>query len=612
MNVQSNGAADDISAPAVTEMLERIKRHQDAGRFDDAGKLLDELLIQHHDNAKLIHYKGYNLIKSGNPEEGVKLIESALAIAPEDPLQLTDYGAILAQTGKLEEATEKFRTAVEVAPNYSVARANLGAALVLDKKYAEAIVNLEKAVELDTGFLDAYSNLAIAYMQTENFGKAVDTLFKALSVDPQSVATHVHLASALYRRERYEAAEHHARRALDLAPNTAEARLHLGNALASSGKIDEAAQELLKIAGHPPVGLVALSRLVHLRKTKPDAPELKLIETYLPLAENLSEEQRATLLYAAGKAYDDLARYDLAWQNFQAANDINKVLYPFDDKQLFERSERLLAFASPALLRRCADGGVRTVAPIFICGMPRSGTTLMDQMFSRHSKVQAGGELRASNVALHQNTRIRDALEEKIEDIEITGDDFSRLGEDYVAAVRQEGIRSEFVSDKMPSNYRYIGMLSLALPRARFLVMRRHPLDCLLSNYFQHFGRNQPFSSDIKHLAAVYQEFDTVAKEWAARLPDAVRQVSYEDVTRDAEGQMRSILEFIGLEWEPEILDHKASFRQVNTASIAQVREPIYSRAVERWRHYGPNLAPLAAELRDYLTAEELAACGLD
>jgi tetratricopeptide (TPR) repeat protein len=593
----------------VEETLTRIMQHQSAGRFAEAGELLDMLLRHNPGHAKLTHYKGFNLIQQGQTEEGLAMVNAAMALSPDDPVQICDFGAFLAESGKIEEATEQFQHAVDVAPNYAVGRSNLGGALVLDKKYGQAIAHLEKAIELDGSLIDAHTNLAVAYMQTSNFDKAVDILFKALAIDPQSVGAHIQLSSALYRRERYEAAEHHARRAIDLNPQAAEAYLHLGNALSSSGKMDEAAEVLLKIAGKPPVGLPALSRLIHLRKVRSDSPELKILERFLTRIDDLKEEGMATLHYAAGKACDDLKDYDRAFEHFRTANELNKALHPYNSKNGTEQIERLNAFCSPELMTRCSGGGLSDVAPIFICGMPRSGTTLMDQMFSRHPKVQAGGELRAAIAAIHQNRKLVGALQEEAPETDIAADDFSRLGEAYVAAIRQEGIRSEYVSDKMPANYRYIGLLSLALPRAKFLIMRRHPLDCLLSNYFQHFGQNQPFSSDFEDLATVYREFDMTAKMWASRLPDSVREVSYEAVTADPEGQMRAIMDFVGLDWTPDILDHKSSLRQVNTASLSQVREPIYRHAVARWRNYAPHLTPLASELRGYLNREELDAC---
>ncbi|MCP3969290.1 MAG: tetratricopeptide repeat protein, partial [Rhodobacteraceae bacterium] len=573
-----------LASEGEDEELRRAILHQAAGRFDEAEKLLDQLLKAHPDNPTLRHYQGMNLYNTGQREEGRELVGQALQDMPGNPVQITDYGSVLAQSGDLDGAIEHFREAVETAPNYAIAQSNLGGALVLKDRFAEAVRHLKKAIELNGQLIDAHTNLAVAYMQTRRFDEAVEILFKALSIDPQSVGAHIQLAAALYRRERYESAEYHAQRAIELAPEAAEAYLHLANSQASSGRMEEATENLLKIATNHPVGIMALSRLIHLRKTTPDAPEMKILAVYLRHIDKLLPERKATLHFAAGKAYDDLGDCSDAFAHFRKANDLNKELHPFDGEAFVERSERLRAFQSPALIKRCGGGGLDDVAPIFICGMPRSGTTLMDQMFSRHPEVQAGGELRSVPVAMQQNRRIRDALEEKLIETEIMADDFKRLAEDYVASVRQEGIRSEFFTDKMPSNYLYAAMLALAMPRARFLIMRRHPMGCLFSNYMQHFGQNQPFSSDFKNLGIVYREFDKMARHWSECLPDRVREVSYEEVIADPEGQMRTVLDFVGLDWTPEVLDFKASFSQVNTASLSQVRQPIYSDAVARWR----------------------------
>lgn len=596
---------------ATQEVLDRIARHQNAGRLDEANRLLDGLIEERGPMPRLLHYKGLNLAMAGQREEAEKLIREGLDKAPEDPLQHADLGVLLAQSNRLEEAIEHFREAVELAPNFGVAHSNLGGALVLEKKYGEAVRHLEKAIELEGNLLDAHTNLGVAYSQTNRHGKAVEVLYKALSIDPLSVRAHVQLSAALYRNERHDSAEHHARRAIELEPGASEAYLHLGNALGSAGKMDEAAEALLSVAGRPPVGPQALSRLIHLRKTRADAPEMQLLEKYLERIDSFGEEGRATLHFAAGKAFDDLGDYDRAFGHFHTANEISKGLHPFDEKAYVARAERLREFAGPALLKRCGGAGVKDLAPIFISGMPRSGTTLMDQMFSRHPKVTAGGELRAMPAAMHQGSRLREALQEERPEDEIGPDDFTQLGEAYMDGVRAEGIKSEYVSDKMPSNYLYAGMISLALPRAKIIFMRRHPLDCLLSNYMQHFGQNQPFSTDFDNLALVYREFDNMVKYWSEVIPDRVRVVNYEDVTADAEGQMRGLLDWIGLDWDEEVLNYKSSSRQVNTASLAQVREPIYTRSVARWKNYGTKLKGLAAPLSDYLSDEDLAFCGV-
>lgn len=610
--MSSQTAQEDRTQDDSADILARVQRHQAAGRLDDAVRLLDDLIARLGRRPRLLHYKGLNLAMSGQMEEGEALIREGLAgEAREDPVQNVDLGVLLARTGRLEEAVGHFRTAVEAAPNFEMAHANLGGALVIQQRYQEAITHLERAIALEGSLLDAHTNLGIAYQQVNNAGKAVDVLYKALAIDPLSVQAHIQLASALYRNERHDAAEHHARRALELAPDAPDAWLHLGSALGSAGRMEEAAEALLKIATAPGIGLQALSRLVHLRKTTEGAPEQALLAQYLTQQDAMGDETRSQLHYALGKSCDDLGHYDQAFAHIRTANDLARALYPFDDTGFVERAERLRAMASPALIARCGGQGVRQIAPVFITGMPRSGTTLMDQMFSRHPRVTAGGELRALTAAMRGSPRLHQALEERIDPDSLTADDFNHLGEMYMDAVRAEGIRSEYLSDKMPSNHLYAGYAAMALPRASILFLRRHPLDCLLSNYFQNFGRNQPASTDFGHLATTYREFDRMVRYWSDVIPNRVKVVHYEDVVADAEGQMRDILDFAGLDWDAQVLDHSRSSRQVITASLAQVREPIYTRAVARWEKYAAHLGPLARELRDYLSEEDLAKCGV-
>jgi tetratricopeptide (TPR) repeat protein len=602
--------SDAAALDAVNADLQRIAQHQSAGRHEAADKMLDSLLATYEGHPRLMHYKGLNLAMMGQRSEGRAMLELVLQNTPDDVLLMVDLGTLQAQDGDLDAAIVQFQTAVDAAPNHALAHANLGAALILKTEFPKAMTHLEKALELDNQILDAHTNLAKVYIRLSRFEQAIDVSYKALSIDPKLVASHIDLAAALFRRERHDASEHHARRALELAPTAAEPWLHLGNTLGAAGRMDEAAEALLKIAKHPSLGVIALTRLVHMRKTKADSPELDLLTEYGKKLDDLDVEQQMSIHFALGKAFDDLGDYSGAFGHFEAGNALTATQYPFDPALNIERSKRMRTIMTPAFIGSCSNNGLTDKAPIFICGMPRSGTTLMDQMFSRHANVQAGGELMGVNRAMFRNAALRGALEPEGNTASLTSDDFARLGEDYIAYLQGEGLKSKFVSDKMPGNHLYIGLMAMALPRAKFLIMRRHPMDCLLSNYMQHFGRNQPFSTDFSNLVSVYNQFNLMAKHWTNVLPDRVREVNYEDVVADSEGQMRSILDFVGLDWSDSILDHTGSTHHVNTASVAQVREPIYTTSVARWHRYGPQLQGLAEALRDHLTVEELQICG--
>lgn len=605
-------ASDQDKLQQVNDVVARIQRHQNAGRLDEADQALEGLLAEFPDHPQILHLKGLNLLHQGHKDRGLAMLEMIVENDKDNVMALIDYGSFLARTGELDKAIPKFQTAVEISPNLALAHANLGAALVVRERYDEAIAALTKAADLDGDLLDVHLNLAQAYIRSNRFPRAADPLFRALAIDPQSVAAHVNLAHALFRAERHEAAEHHARRALELAPDAAEPLFHLGNTLAALGRMDEAADAFLKVAKMPGAGVSALTRLINLRKTTADSPEYKLLTQFADRLESLPERPRTDLLFAMGKAADDLGDEKSAIDCYRKANALTAEQHPFDQDTHANREVRMRSLVTPAFVERHRGAGLHDVAPIFICGMPRSGTTLMDQMFSRHSQVQAGGELRATGFAFHHSPDLLKVLEQEAPDASVTDDMLTTFAEHYQTYLHNEGLRAEYVSDKMPNNYLYAGFLALAFPRAKVLIMRRHPMDNLLSNFMQNFGRNQPFSTRIDTLVNVYKEFDKTARHQLATLPDQVRFVDYESVVSDPEGQMREIMQFVGLPFEDNMLDHTKSTRAVNTASVSQVREPIYSTSVAKWQRYGPLLKDMAEQLGDLLPPDDRRLCGLD
>ena len=611
MTTQSR-ASDAHIIQQVNDEVARIQQHQNAGRLDDAVRATDALLAQFPDHPQLLHLKALNHLHKGEAAQGFAILDLVVEHDKDNVLALLDYGSFLARAGEVDKALPKFQAAVEIAPNLALAHANLGAALVVKEQYQAAIETLTKAAALDGDIVDVHLNLAQAFIRTRQHARAVDPLFRALALDPQSVAAHVNLALSLFRAERHEAAEHHARRAIELAPNSAEPLIHLGNILAALGRMDDAADSLLKAASMPGAALAALNRLVNLRKTKADSPEYLQLKRVMDRADRLTDQQRADLHFALGKACDDLRDEAAAIEHFRKANEIAATLHHFDGEVFAKREHRMQSLVTPALINAHRGAGLRDIAPIFVCGMPRSGTTLMDQMFSRHSQIQAGGELRAVNFAFAHSPDIRKVLEEEAPETSLSDDALTRFAEHYQAFLHREGLRSEYVSDKMPINYLYAGVLCLAFPRAKVLIMRRHPMDNLLSNFMQNFGANQPFSTRIDTLVDVYKHFDKTARHQISVLPEQVRWVEYEKVVADPEGQMRDAMDFVGLPFEADMLDHTKSTRAVNTASVSQVREPIYSTSVAKWQRYGPLLKDMAEQLGDHLSIEDRRICGLE
>ena len=581
----------------LSEIFRRVGAHNAAGRYAEALRVLDDAASEHGPHVLFAHYRGQVLFASGQRQEGLALVASALEENPHSALQLCDYGTMLAQTGKLKDAERAFREAVELAPEFAFAVANLGGLLVMRDACEEGIVYLESAAKLDPSGFETQKNLGNAYLRTNRPIDAVNALFSALAINPNSVGAHILLSHALFLRDRFEAAAHHARRALDLEPRAEQAKLHLADALAAQGQLDEAVDTYRGILGRGPNGIPALTKLISMQKTKRETPEFALLVELLDDLESLHKEVRGYVLIAAARAFDSLGEYERAFGYLEHGNDILAEIYPFDVDLERQRAERVVELFSPSFVERAASSTVSEAAPIFICGLPRSGTTLLEQMLSLHSSIQAGGEMLAARSAFRANKRLIAALEERLPEEKLSGNDFADFGAEYMAFARREGIASEWFTDKMPSNYALVGALALSLPRAKFLIMKRDPMNCLFSNYRQNFARNQPATSKLDWLAATYMEFVDTTNAWQRLFPDRVAMVSYEKLVTETESTMRDVLKHLDLGWEPAVLDNTASTHQVGTASFAQVRKPIYTDALAEWRKYERFLAPLAKAL---------------
>lgn len=606
LETKNKGTHSDSIKTLETALI-RANRHRTNGRFEEARAILSELKSPYAEHWSVCHMKGVLEVSLGNKEAGFALIENAMSQNPDNPLLMVDFGGLLAQTGELDRAISIFRMAVEIAPNYEVAHGNLGAALVLKKQYKEAIEHLKKALDLEPGLLDATTNLATAYASIGRFNEAISALYQALSVDPYSIKSHIMLANFLYRRERHDSARHHAMRALEINPNQGEALLALANIDAASGDMESAVKACLKASEQPGLAIAAFAQLSHLRKSLPNSPELALLEKIEGNLNKLNPIQRMNFHMSAGKVYDNLGEHAKAFDNFDAGQAIAKAEFPFDAEKYQQRANLLLSICNQSLIKKIDFDGFNDIQPIFITGMPRSGTTLMDQMFSRHSSVMAGGELAALPQAMRLNKRLQNVLKGEIDANELEKDDFKILGETYHEAAKSEGMHRPTFTDKLPANYLNIGYAALAMPKAKFLILHRHPLDTILSNYFQNFGQNQPMSHDLMDLALSYQIFRRFSAYWSGQLPDRVLVLNYEDVVKNPEQIMKQTLDFVGLPWEAQVLDHQNSSRSVVTASISQVRQPIYTTSVSRWHSYAKYLKPAAELLAPYLSDEDLA-----
>jgi tetratricopeptide (TPR) repeat protein len=466
---------------------------------------------------------------------------------------------------------------------------------VLDR-HGEAILHFQAALALDPDAFDTLLSFGGALSFVERHDEAISQYRLALDLRPESAEVHWLLGSALETAGRFEEAIASHRRALAIAPEFANASNALGRSLITLGQLAEGRQAIERAIELAPRQIEFHRHLALVKRfTRGDA-QLQAIEELARDLGSLGENQRMELHYALGKAYADLGRREDALHQLIEANAIKRRQIEYDEATTLAQLARIKEVMTRDLMARKSGHGVPSESPIFILGMPRSGSTLIEQILASHPAVFGAGELPnfGQQVASLGGPAPAPApFTDIVADIE--GERWGELGARYLDSVRPLAPDAQRITDKMPANFRLVGLIHLALPGARIIHSRRDPLDTCLSCFEREFrGYSQGFSYDLAELGRYYRAYDTLMAHWREVLPDgAMLEVQYEDLVADFEPQARCILAYCGLDWDARCLAFHRTERPVRTSSVVQVREPLYRSSIGRWHSVKHLLRPL-------------------
>jgi len=514
--------------------------------------------------------------------------QSAAECAPEDPVAHNNLGNTYARRGMLETAAQCYRRAISLQPDLPGADANLALCLIGLARDDEAIAALQRALQLEPENLEARVNLAGAQRRVGQLESAAANYREAIAANPRLVPALTGLATVLRLQRRTGEATQACDRALALDPQLTAALAILAEVHADEGRFAAAEALYRRCIALEPNAVTAWAGLAQLRRmTADDADWLQGAQR---LADGgLPARQELQLRHALGKYCDDVGNYDAAFGHYQRANALARRCGPVHDRGALTRAvDHVVESLDAGWISRMQGSGRDSARPVFIVGMLRSGTTLAEQILASHGAVHGAGELSYWGKAWTALGTAPDAVA------------LQRLADAYLARLAGLSQEAQRVIDKMPTNFLVLGLIAAALPRARFIHLRRNPLDTCLSIYFQHFEAANTYTNDLGDLAHYTLEYRRLMRHWATILPaGAVLDIDYEDLVADVETAARRMVEFIGLPWDPQCLEFHRSSRSVVTASRWQVRQPIYRGAVDRWRHYEKFIAPLAALRRD-------------
>ena len=461
-------------------------------------------------------------------------------------------------------------------------------------KDAESL--LRRAVELAPGWTAAKANLALVLGRMGRPTEALELLNDIFVAEPEEIGHWNLKAATLGRLGDFDSAIRLYEEVLAKSPMQPRVWMSYGHMLKTVGRQAEAIAAYRKAIGIRPQLGEAWWSLANLKTVKFDDDDLSAMQDAVESA-GLTDEDRFHLDFALGKAMHDLGQADGAFAHYSRGNARRLKSQPFRPEEITRAVDRSIkVFSAQAFAER--PGGCLSADPIFIVGLPRAGSTLVEQILSSHSLVEGTSELPYLPILAHKLGPYPKAV------LDASEEERRALGEEYL---KQAGIQRRtdcpFFIDKLPNNWLYVPFIQLVLPNAKIIDARRHPLGCCFSNFRQHFARGQAFTYDLQHVGGYYVDYVRLMAHVDAVLPGRVHRVIYERMVDDTEAEIRLLLDFCGLAFEPACLEFYKTERAVRTASSEQVRRPIYRDATEDWRAYEAHLEPLRRALGPVLDA---------
>lgn len=565
-------------------------------RGDQAGArtAYEAVLKQRPEQPDALHWLGALYLQGGQMKQGLQLIQRSLAVRPDDSETLTNCGLALQSLGDVHQAIACFQRGLTLQPQSMPLRFHLGNALAQAGRIDAAETELRQALAIEPGSLPVSLALAQLLQHHSRFDEALE-LLRALS--PPSAPLLVAQAKMLRRLGRVEEALDCYDQALDLDPAAADAQHGRGVALKDLGDRDRAAVALREATRLQPTLTTAWRTLAGIRRFSADDSDWLAIrevsqQTMTPL-------QRMHLDYALGKGFEDIGDHQQAFEHYRRANRARRAEFQFSIKSETATFRRLQRHFSPEFFARWQGVGVTSAKPIFVVGMPRSGTTLVEQILVSHSVVTGGGELHWLPRCLADRWQMIDGFDCSGALRRADEAEFGQVADAYLDQLADIDNQAKHVTDKLPNNFLHLGLIHVLFPNATIVHCRRDPRATCFSIYKHYFSATgHTYAYDMVELGQYYRLYEELMAHWREVLPTGrIYDIDYERLVADQDAESRSLIEACGLVWEPQVKDFHRTRRAVSTISASQVRRPIYDSSVAAWKPYEKLLQPLLAEL---------------
>lgn len=611
------------------DLLEAGLKCYRQGNLDAAEKHFRQVVSRDRSNILGLNLLGMICVNTGRQEEAVQLITRALKIKPADaqahgnlglayqrmgnlelaehhfreslnldadkPVVWNSLGNVLREKGQAADAIKAYESTLKVNGNYPECWSNLSKALVDLGEYERAFQAVSRALQIDPTVPDFHNQIAEVYRKSSKFDLAISAYKKSLELDPTLYESMLGLATVYRESENAEAALAVLNRLIERDPGHAKAYTVLGVLKEQLGEAEAAADCFKKSIELAPGVISPHWHLSQIKGRKSTEEEILAMERFREM-NGLSRQDKTQLYFSLGAAYDQQGQTDKAFEAWQTANQLKAERFPFDANKRRQHRDSIIEHSQVLAATLTGKPVQQARQLVFVIGMPRSGTSLTDQILSSHTSVSSLGEVGYADEMTVQVKKLTGQLYPK---------GLSQLGEGEIRLLRRDFLRkidakhAEFkvLIDKTPMNFQHLGLLAEVFPGSKFIHCRRNPIDNCFSIFKLSFADDQDYAHDLTALGQHYRLYEDMMDTWKEMYPDRILDVHYEDTVADIKAQCDRLVEFLELAFEPEMLEFYSSERLVRTPSASQVRRPIYRSSVHAWKKYERHLQPLISVL---------------
>jgi tetratricopeptide (TPR) repeat protein len=573
------------------EFNNAVRFHQ-AGQIDKAEASYRTILKKAPEQPDVLHLLGLIMHQKGKHETALKNVKKAIGLNPKNPQYNYNCAEIYKALKKNENAIKYYKKAISLNPNYTAAFNNLGNMFRDEKKYKESVEYLKHAVKLNGNLAVGYHNLGLSYKELKDYKNALFCFEKAISINPNLAEPYSDIGVILKNVNQHDKAMNYFKKALSVDPNFFFAKYNIGLTLKELGEKEEAIKYFEEALSIEPASPETHHNLSLLNSKIKNAT---IIEKYLSNPA-LNDNDAAIYHYSLGAIYDKDNNFDNAFMHYHKANQLErkKIDYSTERHSLFV--DNLIEIYTKSFFNGLKIQGSDSIVPIFIVGMPRSGTTLVEQIVSSHPDVFGAGELL---LLVNSEENIIKQIDSNVPYpkcmTEITDSIAKDISNQHLSKLEQYSSQSKHVVDKLPHNFLRIGLIKILFPNARIIHCQRDPLDTCVSIFLNRFALpvGNEFTFDLTELAKYYLDYQRLMMHWQSIFSEEIYDMRYEELVHNQENISKELIEYIGLEWDENCLDFYKNERAVKTMSFHQVRQKIYTGSVKRWKRYQKFLSPL-------------------